>query len=234
MDEWEVVLLGLGGVGKTAIVTQFTLNCFEYDPTIEDGFRKQISVDDRMCFLKVIDTAGQEEYGSMREQWIRESQGFILVYCITSRETLDDLRMIRQSIMRIKGGDAIMVLLGNKCELEYERAVSMKEGAALAKEFGCEFFETSAKTAQNVDLAFMTLVRALRQARDSKPPTPLTAPPTPPAGRNSIRKRISRLFSKTNASPHRKPYQEPPNLVHGAIAAAQQSRITLQVCSCFS
>ncbi|KAF8153611.1 P-loop containing nucleoside triphosphate hydrolase protein [Mycena galopus ATCC 62051] len=184
MDEWDVVLLGDGGVGKTALVSQasnsiqtassdipqFALNCWveTYDPTIEDGFRRQFLVDNRMCFLKVIDTAGQEEYAFVRNQWIRESQGFILVYSIASRSTFDRLEVFRQAIKRNRrrGGEPIMVLLGNKCDKSYEREVSIKEGAALAKEFGCEFFETSAKTAQNVELAFGALVRALRIVRN--------------------------------------------------------------------
>jgi small GTP-binding protein len=58
-----VAVLGDGGVGKTALAVQFTLNCFveTYDPTIEDAYRKQLVVDNRMCFVEVIDTAGQGE-----------------------------------------------------------------------------------------------------------------------------------------------------------------------------
>jgi len=63
MDNWRVAVLGDGGVGKTALAVQFTLNCFveTYDPTIEDAYRKQLVVDNRMCFVEVIDTAGQGE-----------------------------------------------------------------------------------------------------------------------------------------------------------------------------
>jgi len=71
MDNWRVAVLGDGGVGKTALAVQFTLNCFveTYDPTIEDAYRKQLVVDNRMCFVEVIDTAGQEEYATLRDQW---------------------------------------------------------------------------------------------------------------------------------------------------------------------
>lgn len=58
------------------------------------------------------------------------------------------------------------MLVGNKCDKTYEREVSKEEGAALARQFGCEFIETSAKTAQNVERLFMNLVRALRQTRN--------------------------------------------------------------------
>ncbi|KAJ7071528.1 ras protein [Mycena amicta] len=171
MDQWTVAVLGDGGVGKTALAVQFTLNCFveTYDPTIEDAYRKQFIVDNRMCFVEVIDTAGQEEYATLRDQWVREGQGFILVYSIASRQTFDRLEIFRQSVRRAKRGDPILMLVGNKCDKAYEREVSKEEGAALARQFGCEFIETSAKTAQNVERVFTSLVRALRQTRNVEP-----------------------------------------------------------------
>ncbi|KAJ7719545.1 ras protein [Mycena maculata] len=171
MDQCTVVVLGDGGVGKTALAVQFTLNCFTYDPTIEDAYRKQVVVDDRMCFVEVIDTAGQEEYATLRDQWVREGQGFILVYSITSRTTFDRLEVFRQSVRRAKRGDPVLILVGNKCDKAYQREVSKEEGAAMARQFGCDFMETSAKTAQNVERVFTSLVRALRQTRNLEPGT---------------------------------------------------------------
>lgn len=167
MDNWRVAVLGDGGVGKTALAVQFTLNCFveTYDPTIEDAYRKQLVVDNKMCFVEVIDTAGQEEYATLRDQWVREGQGFILVYSIASRSTFDRLEVFRQSMRRVKRGDPIFMLVGNKCDKTYEREVSKEEGQLLARQFGCEFIETSAKTAQNVERLFTTLVRALRATK---------------------------------------------------------------------
>jgi GTPase KRas protein len=170
MDNWRVAVLGDGGVGKTALAVQFTLNCFveTYDPTIEDAYRKQLVVDNRMCFVEVIDTAGQEEYATLRDQWVREGQGFILVYSIASRSTFDRLEVFRQSMMRVKRQKPIFVLVGNKCDKTYEREVSKEEGAALARSFGCDFIETSAKTSVNVERLFMNLVRALRNTRSTE------------------------------------------------------------------
>nr|AAF73473.1 Ras1p [Schizophyllum commune] len=167
MDNWRVAVLGDGGVGKTALAVQFTLNCFveTYDPTIEDAYRKQLVVDNKMCFVEVIDTAGQEEYATLRDQWVPKGQGFILVYSIASRSTFDRLEVFRQSMRRVKRGDPIFMFVGNKCDKTYEREVSKEEGAQLARQFGCEFIETSAKTAQNVERLFTTLVRALRQTK---------------------------------------------------------------------
>jgi len=167
MDSWRVAVLGDGGVGKTALAVQFTLNCFveTYDPTIEDAYRKQLIVDNKMCFVEVIDTAGQEEYATLRDQWVREGQGFILVYSIASRSTFERLDVFRQSMLKVKRQKPIFMLVGNKCDKTYEREVSREEGIALARSFGCEFMETSARTAYNVELLFTNLVRALRQTK---------------------------------------------------------------------
>jgi len=187
MDNWRVAVLGDGGVGKTALAVQFTLNCFveTYDPTIEDAYRKQLVVDNKMCFVEVIDTAGQEEYATLRDQWVREGQGFILVYSIASRQTFDRLEVFRQSMLKVKRQKPILMLVGNKCDKTYEREVSKEEGVQMARNFGCDFMETSARTAYNVELLFTNLVRALRQTKrvepaggsgstgkDGKPPKP--------------------------------------------------------------
>lgn len=95
----------------------------------------------------------------------REGHGFILVYSIASRATFERLEVFRQLLLRVKRNRPIFVLVGNKCDKTYEREVSREEGAALARQFGCEFLETSAKTSHNVDKLFMNLVRALRATR---------------------------------------------------------------------
>ena len=82
-------------------------------------------------------------------------------------------------MLRIKRGRPIFMLVGNKADKHYEREVSRDEGAAMAREFGCEFMETSAKTAQNVERLFTTLVRMLRQTKAAENGTPVT-PVKPP------------------------------------------------------
>jgi len=191
MDSWRVAVLGDGGVGKTALAVQFTLNCFveTYDPTIEDAYRKQLVVDNKMCFVEVIDTAGQEEYATLRDQWVREGQGFILVYSIASRSTFDRIEVFRQSMLRVKRQKPIFMLVGNKCDKTHEREVSKDEGVALAQHIGCSFMETSAKTAHNVELLFTNLVRALRSTRQVE--TGLLQNPQP---QEEKKKKSSRCF----------------------------------------
>ncbi|KAF5319590.1 hypothetical protein D9619_008377 [Psilocybe cf. subviscida] len=111
-----------------------------------------------------------EEHASLREQSVRDGHGFVLVYSIASRSTFERLEMFHQLIKRIKGDNPIVMLVGNKCDKTYAREVSREEGAALARQFGCEFMETSAKTAQNVERLFMNLIRLLRQTLVSVEP----------------------------------------------------------------
>jgi len=170
MDQWRVTVLGDGNVGKTALAVQFTMNAFveTYDPTIEDSYRKQIVVDDRMCFIEVIDTAGQEEYATLRDQWVREGQGFVLVYSIDSRKTFERVHVFHQSMMRVKRGvPPIFILVANKTDRVQDRVVSEQEGMALARLWGCEYVETSAKTASRVDEAFTNLIRTLRSHQEN-------------------------------------------------------------------
>jgi GTPase KRas protein len=94
-----------------------------------------------------------------------EGQGFILVYSIASRATFERLDVFRQSMLRVKRQKPIFMLVGNKADKQLEREVTREEGMQLAKEFGCEFLETSAKTALNVERLFTNLVRNLRSTK---------------------------------------------------------------------
>jgi GTPase KRas protein len=193
MDQWRITVLGDGGVGKTALAVQFTLNCFieTYDPTIEDAYRKQLVIDDKMCFVEVIDTAGQEEYATLRDQWVREGQAFVLVYSVASRSTFDRLEVFRQSMLRVKRTQPIFYLVGNKCDKQFEREISYEEGAQLARQFGCAFMETSAKTAFHVEELFSNLVRILREnaEAEARPAIGMPTPTTGGPGREADRKK---------------------------------------------
>ncbi|KAJ7907043.1 ras protein [Mycena leptocephala] len=154
MEVWKIVLLGEEGVGKRALAIQFVLGGFieDHDPVIDP--ERQLLVDDRACWVNVSDSVFQE------------GQGFILLYSTTSRPTLDSIAAFHKAIERVKGRDSVVILAGNKCDQEYERAVRRAEGAELARQLGCEFLETSAKTAQNVERVFTSVVRALRRKED--------------------------------------------------------------------
>ena len=165
MVHYKICCLGDGGVGKTALTIQLCSNYFveEYDPTIEDSYRKQVVIDDESCLLEILDTAGQEEFTALRDQWIRDCEGFIIIYSITSRESFEQIAGFRDQVMRVKDcTDLPLMLVGNKSDLEEKREVSRQEGEDLSKVFAAGFKETSAKTRENVEEAFYGLVRMIR------------------------------------------------------------------------
>jgi len=136
----------------------------EYDPTIEDSYRKQCVIDDEVALLDVLNTAGQEEYSAMREQYTKTGEGFLLVYSITSRTSFDEIKTLRHQILWVKGKDYWPILLvGNHCERDIDRVVSVQEGRELAREFQCRFCEVSAKERINVDRPFHDIVREIRR-----------------------------------------------------------------------
>ena len=132
----------------------------KYDPTIEDSYRKQVAVDSIACLLDIMDTAGQEEYSALRDQYMKTGQGFILAYSITSGISFETAHKLRMQIIRIKedAQDIPIMLVGNKIDLETERAVNKGEGEVMAKRCNCGFIEVSAKNNVNVNEAFVELV----------------------------------------------------------------------------
>jgi len=112
------------------------------------------------CLLDILDTAGQEEYSVMRDQYYRTGQGFLVMYSIASRQSFDEAIAIRDQLLRVKDStDVPMVLLGNKVDLKDERCVSTDEAAQVAKDWGVPFFETSAKERINIEESIFELVR---------------------------------------------------------------------------
>eukprot|EP00794_Sanderia_malayensis_P006052 gene6052-6754_t len=167
MREYKLVVLGSGGVGKSALTVQFVQGIFveKYDPTIEDSYRKQVEVDDHQCILEILDTAGTEQFTAMRDLYMKNGQGFVLVYSITAQGTFNDLTDLRDQILRVKDtNDVPMVLVGNKCDLEDERVVVKAIGQSLANQLGIHtFLETSAKKKINVTEIFYDLVRQINK-----------------------------------------------------------------------
>jgi GTPase KRas protein len=173
MNEYRITVVGAGAVGKSALTVRFIQGNFveKYDPTIEDSYRKNVEIDDTACVLDIMDTAGQEEYSALRDQYMKTGEGFVLVYSVTSRQGFDFTNKLRTNIMRLKGeqADFPIVLVGNKKDLNSERQVSEEEGKQLAEKFKIPFVETSAKTNENVSEAFFLLVRQINKYRDAHP-----------------------------------------------------------------
>lgn len=99
---------------------------------LTDSYRKQCVIDEEVALLDVLDTAGQEEYSAMREQYMRTGEGFLLVYSITSRQSFEEILTFQQQILRVKDKDYFpMIVVGNKADLEGEREVSTEGMSSL-------------------------------------------------------------------------------------------------------
>jgi len=171
--EYKIVVVGAGGVGKSALTVRFIQGNFieRYDPTIEDSYRKQMEVNGVACMLDIMDTAGQEEYSALRDQYMKSGQGFVVVYSIISIPTFETCELLKTFIGRIKESDPDIpvILVGNKCDLEGQRTVKITEAQNLAKRWNCGFIESSAKSNLNVTEAFILLVQSISDWRKIHP-----------------------------------------------------------------
>ena len=136
------------------------------------------NVDGETFFCSILDTAGQEEFYSLRDLYMRQCDGFILVYSITDRKSLDNVTDFVKHLKRVKDcTDIPLVLIGNKSDLESERQISRVQGKNLAELLEIKhFYETSAKTGDNVNEAFEQIIRLtsahLKQTKKQTPPSP--------------------------------------------------------------
>merc|ERR1712054_516150 len=173
MPDYKIVVLGSGGVGKSALTVQFVQGIFveKYDPTIEDSYRKPVEVDNQQYMLEILDTAGTEQFTAMRDLYMKNGQGFVLVYSIIAQSTFNDLPDLREQILRVKDCDSVpMVLVGNKCDLQDQRVITQEQGEQLARKFNnCTFLESSAKTKVNVEAIFHDLIRQINRTTPEKP-----------------------------------------------------------------
>ena len=173
MAHYKICCLGSDGVGKTALSIQLISNHFveEYHSINEDSYRKQICIDDESGLLEILDTINQNDSPTLADNWIRDNDGFMIIYSITSRSSFEQVSAFKEQVMRVKEVDRLpMILVGNKCDLDMKREVSYQEGEDLARIFGSRFKETSAKTCVNVQDAFFALVRTMRICPPRSPP----------------------------------------------------------------
>ena len=165
VQELRVVVFGDLGVGKSTLSVQFMQNIFvaQLDPTIEDSYRKQIVVDDLPCVLDVLDTAGPEEFSCLWPQYIHRSHGFLLVFSLTNRCSLDQICTHHETILKVKDMSTLpMIMVGNKSDLVDEREVSDDEAKNLACDMKIPYFEVSAKMDVNVVECFVEIVKLIR------------------------------------------------------------------------
>lgn len=168
---FKVIMVGSGGVGKSALTLQFMYDEFveDYEPTKADSYRKKVLLDNQEIQIDILDTAGQEDYAAIRDNYFRSGEGFLCVFSITEQESLNAAAELREQILRVKNDDNIpFLLVGNKADLKDRRVVSHEAAAEQAAQWKVPYVETSAKTRHNVDSIFYDLLREIKKRKDAQ------------------------------------------------------------------
>ena len=161
----QLLIIGDSTVGKTSILSRFANGTFNsnYLATVGlDNFTKDETIDDQNVRIKIWDTAGQERYKALTKGFFRNAEGIMIVYDVTNQESFENLKNWIQSIKDNMGNDFLeripIVIIGNKIDSE-EREIKTEDGEAFCKQQNCPFFETSAKTGENIDSTIRFLVK---------------------------------------------------------------------------
>lgn len=167
MCEYKLVVVGAGGVGKSAVTLQFIRKEFieNYEPTIEDSYRAQVVVDGRTYILDILDTSGQEEYSAMQAQYRRAGEGFMCVFAVDNFRSFEDAHYHIMRIRQVNDSEKVpIILVGNK--IDCKRVIDRTEVKNYTKFLHIPYIESSAKTGEGVREAFSLLVREVRRWKE--------------------------------------------------------------------
>ncbi|KAJ8932409.1 hypothetical protein NQ314_014666 [Rhamnusium bicolor] len=164
LKKYKLVFLGEQSVGKTSLITRFMYDSFDttYQATIGiDFLSKTVYLKDRTVRLQLWDTAGQERFRSLIPSYIRDSAVAVVVYDITNVSSFEHTTKWIDDVKRERGRNVIIILVGNKVDLESIREVSTETAEKRAKELNILFIETSAKVGYNIKQLFRRIGEAL-------------------------------------------------------------------------
>jgi len=150
-----------------------------YDPTLEEDYNLLLPVGDQKIKLEIVDTAGQQEYASLRDQHLRVGDAFLFVYSVASRGSFEEITELKVAIERVKDDPVPMVLVAHTHDRDdyrnRERQVSVQEGKDLAREYGWKYFEACARTNFGCGEPLLALGHALLGIYSPTPPARIFA-----------------------------------------------------------
>ena len=161
MNKAKLVLVGAAHTGKTSIVNRFIYGDFTPHtmPSTQPAFfQKKVSYAGPETMLEIWDTAGQEQYHALSPMFYRDADGGIVVFDLTDSSSFTRSKQWVNELRQSRGDNIAIILVGNKLDLASQRVVSLKTMTEFAQSIGVQAFETSAKTGENVDMAFSHLV----------------------------------------------------------------------------
>ena len=158
---FKLVLIGDSGVGKTNILTRYTKNEFSLATQATVGVEfgsKIIKKNDKLIKLQIWDTAGQERYKSITSAYYKGSKGAFVVYDISRKPTFENVDKWIGELKTNASEDVLIMLVGNKSDLEDKREVQIDETKKKAEQHKIAFCETSALKGNNIEQAFDSLI----------------------------------------------------------------------------
>ncbi|XP_067135512.1 ras-related and estrogen-regulated growth inhibitor-like isoform X1 [Centruroides vittatus] len=191
----RLVILGITGVGKSALVVRFISKRFiwEYDPTLECIYKHSICLDDENITMEILDTAGSTD-NLHQEGNICWGDGFIFVYSINDRDSFDQIQHLYKLVCSLKKMNEVpCVIVGNKNDLDHDRQVSIEEGEQLALKLSCIFYECSAcEGGDVVNEIFIELHHSILRRR-------LVQPPRRRSSAHQVIHVLNKMFTKINS-----------------------------------
>ena len=167
----KILILGDSGVGKTSILIKYINNKFDesHIATIGvDYMDKTIKYKNINVKLQIWDTAGQERFRNVISSYFKGAHGILLIYDITARDSFKELENWLGEVERNATPQVLKILIGNKCDLDEQRQITVDEGEAFAARNGMKFIETSAKNNTNVNEAFEALAKIMVESSNKK------------------------------------------------------------------
>lgn len=165
---FKLLLIGDSGVGKSCLLLRFAEDSYteSYISTIGVDFKiRTIDLDGKSIKLQIWDTAGQERFRTITSSYYRGAHGIIIVFDVTDRDSFDHVKAWLKEISLYACANVNKLLVGNKCDMEDNRAVTFDEAKEFADANDMPFLETSAKRAINVEKAFTTMAGQIKSSR---------------------------------------------------------------------
>eukprot|EP01115_Flamella_aegyptia_P012619 TRINITY_DN6358_c0_g1_i1.p1 TRINITY_DN6358_c0_g1~~TRINITY_DN6358_c0_g1_i1.p1 ORF type:complete len:208 (-),score=34.98 TRINITY_DN6358_c0_g1_i1:22-645(-) len=166
-DNFKIVLLGEGCVGKTSIVLRYCQDKFNdsHITTIQASYlSKKLNIQNKRVNLAIWDTAGQERFHALGPIYYRDANGALLVYDITDVDSFAKVKNWVKELRKMLGKDITLAIAGNKCDMESERNVKLEDAQRYAQSVGAKHYSTSAKLNQGVEELFLDLAKRMMEA----------------------------------------------------------------------